>query len=484
MSAPKLMKQNGFYEFGPYRLDAVQRVLYRNEQPVLITPKALEVLLVLVRSSGQVVSKDELMSEVWPGTFVEPNNLAFNISLLRKALGENGDERGYIETVPKRGYRFVASVKAPSAANGNIWPPDTVELASKVKPWHSSVPPRIFAILASAAVLIVIAIAAIVWIRSEHAANSPAPKIRQLTTNTAENPVEHSVISPDGKYLAYGDSAGIQIRLIETGESHLLPMPPSLSSGDLWFPVAWSPDGSRLVANSITSKTNSAWSVSIIGGGASLLGENVLARSVSPDGSLIAFLKANESEPENAINHHLIKGAEIWAIGFHGENARRILAGNPRTYIGSVAWSPSGERIAFQRFYLEGGESVRYRIETVDIARGALATVFEKTHYSNYGMDHVFPEDILWLSDGRIVFAVREPAPRIRDSNLWAVKMDEASGRPLADPARLTGIAGFHMEGLSAAADRKRIVFESSLDQSYVYVAEIPPVTKCPAGGG
>ena len=252
MSARKLMKQNGFYEFGPYRLDAVQRVLYRNEQPVLVTPKALEVLLVLVRSSGQVVSKDELMSEAWPGTFVEPNNLAFNISLLRKALGENGDERGYIETVPKRGYRFVASVKAPSVANGNNWPPDTVKLAAKAKPWHSSVPSPIFAIMASAAVLIAIVIAAISWIRSEHA-NSPAPKIRQLTTNTAENPVEHSVISPDGKYLAYGDSAGIQIRLIETGESHLLPTPPSLSSGDLWFPVAWSPDGSRLVANSITS---------------------------------------------------------------------------------------------------------------------------------------------------------------------------------------------------------------------------------------
>lgn len=483
MSAHKYTEQNGLYEFGPYRLDSVQRVLHRNEQPVLITPKALEVLVVLVRSSGQVVSKDELMSEVWPDTFVEPNNLAFNISLLRKALGENGDERGYIETVPKRGYRFAATVKTLSASNGNGRQADLVERASKARASRSSFPSRILTILASVAALTAISIGAMFWMRGERAANAPGPRIRQLTTNAAENPVEHSVISPDGKYLAYGDSAGIQIRLIDTGETHLLPMPPSLSNGDLWFPVAWSPDGSRLVANSITAKNNAAWSVSVIGGGASLLGENVLARSVSPDGSRIAFLKANASESENALNRHLMKGAEIWVMGFHGENARRILSGDPFTYIGSIVWSPSGRRIAFQKFYLQGGQSVIYRIETIALAGGAVSTITEATQHRNfYAIDHTLPEDLLWLSDGRVVYAVREPSPTIRDSNLWTVRVDEGSGRRLGDPARLTAVAGFHMEGLSAAADGKRIVFESSLDQTYVYVAEISTSDKLSSG--
>jgi eukaryotic-like serine/threonine-protein kinase len=81
---------NGIYQFGPFQLDACERALQRAGQPVLITPKALEVLLVLVRRRGNVVPKEELMREVWPGTFVEPNNLAFNISLLRKALSEDG----------------------------------------------------------------------------------------------------------------------------------------------------------------------------------------------------------------------------------------------------------------------------------------------------------------------------------------------------------------------------------------------------------
>jgi DNA-binding winged helix-turn-helix (wHTH) protein/Tol biopolymer transport system component len=471
------MEQNGVYEFGPYQLDAVQRVLHRDGKPVLITPKAFEVLLALVKGNGQVISKEELMSEVWPSTFVEPNNLAFNISLLRKALGENGQEqgqeRGYIETVPKRGYRFVATVTAFPAANGNGRPSSTAEFVSKAKPSRSLFSGRILGILAAITVLIALGTGTMFWVRREQGANSPVPGIRQLTTNTDDNPIENAVISPDGKYLAYGDSAGIQIRLIDTGESHLFPMPPSLSGSDLWFPVAWSPDGSKLVANSITSKTTAAWSVSVIGGTARLLRDNVLARSISPDGSMIAFLKASADDSENAINHHLIKGAEIWVMGFHGENARKIVSGDPLAYIGSVAWSPSGGRIAFQRFHLEGGQSVNYRIETCSLAGGALATVFEKTHYRNYAMDHAFPEDFLWLSDGRIVYAVREPAPTIRDSNLWAVKVDEGSGRRLSDPARLTRIAGFHMEGLSASADRKRIVFESSTDQSYVYVADI-----------
>src|ERR1044071_1180001 len=99
------------YEFGPFHLDAHERVLRRDGQPVALTPKVFDTLLVLVERSGHVVAKDELMQRLWPDSFVEEGNLAFNISILRKALAESGGDTQFIETVPKRGYRFTASVR-------------------------------------------------------------------------------------------------------------------------------------------------------------------------------------------------------------------------------------------------------------------------------------------------------------------------------------------------------------------------------------
>src|SRR5712692_3903354 len=99
------------YEFDQFQLDAAERLLVLNGRPVQLTPKAFDTLVTLVRNSGHVVRKEELISEVWAYTFVDDNTLAQNISLLRKALGQNSDGQGYIETVPKRGYRFVAGVR-------------------------------------------------------------------------------------------------------------------------------------------------------------------------------------------------------------------------------------------------------------------------------------------------------------------------------------------------------------------------------------
>lgn len=106
-----------FYEFGPFRLDKVEQFLLRGNEVVALTPKLYEILLVLVENSGRLQPKDELMKLVWPDSHVEEGNLTRNISTLRKLLGEGGDDPKYIETVPKRGYRFVADVKHISGAN-------------------------------------------------------------------------------------------------------------------------------------------------------------------------------------------------------------------------------------------------------------------------------------------------------------------------------------------------------------------------------
>ena len=98
------------YQFGPFRLDVAEQQLLHDGHPLPLTPKVFDVLRVLVQHGGHLVEKERLLAEVWPDSFVEEGALSRSISILRKALGENGSEQKYIETVSKRGYRFVAPV--------------------------------------------------------------------------------------------------------------------------------------------------------------------------------------------------------------------------------------------------------------------------------------------------------------------------------------------------------------------------------------
>jgi len=100
-----------FYEFGQFRVEEGERLLLRNGEPVPLAPKVFDTLLALVKDRGHVIEKERLMKELWPDTFVEDSNLTYNISQLRKALGDGCAEERYIETVPRRGYRFTSPVR-------------------------------------------------------------------------------------------------------------------------------------------------------------------------------------------------------------------------------------------------------------------------------------------------------------------------------------------------------------------------------------
>src|SRR6266436_3645851 len=102
---------SGQYEFGAYRLEAQSRMLFRGGDHVALPPKVAELLIVLVQAAGRVLTREELLQRLWPDTVVEEGSLTSHISLLRKALGEGPKSQDFIETLPKRGYRFVASVK-------------------------------------------------------------------------------------------------------------------------------------------------------------------------------------------------------------------------------------------------------------------------------------------------------------------------------------------------------------------------------------
>lgn len=137
MSASTSKPERELYEFGPFRVDAEKEILLRAGEPVPLTPKTFQILLVLIRHNQQVVTKDDLMKTVWPDTFVEEANLSRNIFMLRKALGDSAQDR-YIVTVPGRGYRLSESVQLVPEQDVSLVAATHSKIEIKVKetrPW-------------------------------------------------------------------------------------------------------------------------------------------------------------------------------------------------------------------------------------------------------------------------------------------------------------------------------------------------------------
>src|SRR5215203_4269959 len=107
--------QNRIYTFGEFRLDTAEHALRHGDEQIPLTHKAIELLTLLVERRGQTVTKNELMDALWHDTYVDENNLAVTVMMLRKAFGERSFDKKFIETVPKRGYRFVADVEETTA---------------------------------------------------------------------------------------------------------------------------------------------------------------------------------------------------------------------------------------------------------------------------------------------------------------------------------------------------------------------------------
>jgi DNA-binding winged helix-turn-helix (wHTH) protein/tetratricopeptide (TPR) repeat protein len=152
-------KAKELYEFGPFRVDAEKEILLRAGEPIPLTPKTFQILLVLIRHSEEVVTKDDLMKTVWPDTFVEETNLTRNIFMLRKALGERPQDHRYVVTVPGRGYRLAEKVQVVPGEELNIVAANHSRVQVEVKetkPWGW---------IAAAAILVCV-VAASLWFAS------------------------------------------------------------------------------------------------------------------------------------------------------------------------------------------------------------------------------------------------------------------------------------------------------------------------------
>jgi Tol biopolymer transport system component/DNA-binding winged helix-turn-helix (wHTH) protein len=305
------------YRFGTFSLDLAEQRLLDHGRPVALTPKVFDVLRVLVENAGHLVEKEQLLREVWSDAFVEEANLSRTISVLRKALGETHSNR-YIETVPKRGYRFVAPVERATA-------PRTERCA--LPDWA---PSRSAAILAATIALFTVAAA----YRMFNGRDMPAEPVisrashRQLTfTGNEVTPT----LSPDGRFIAYVSwdrrHRQVVVQEVDGGARVEVFAAPEASA------LRWSPDGSELVFWARGQGLDGTYIASRSGGGARKVGDGWFVTCWSPDGSAIALA--------------LFGSQQIRFINRLGEHLRTISLQESRDWIFDLDWSPQHDRLLF-----------------------------------------------------------------------------------------------------------------------------------------
>jgi len=294
-------KTDRTFRFGPFELSEREGEVRRNGVRLKLQEQPFRVLVELVANSGKVVTREELQQKLWPAdTFVDFDvGLNTAIRKLRQALNDDADEPRYIETLARRGYKFVAPVADGAAAaqttSKDSPPGASVSLSSdganpstgeEIRPK----PRRWYWVLAASFTLALLIYGAFVTWRLTNTAPALATE-QQITANPPQAPINAAVVSLDGKYVAYADTTGVYIRHIDTGEVRPLQLPKGFNA----FPTGWFPDGTHLLLTSAGAAQGrpSLWKVSILGGSPQQLMENATEAAISPDGSKIAFLRGD-----------------------------------------------------------------------------------------------------------------------------------------------------------------------------------------------
>jgi eukaryotic-like serine/threonine-protein kinase len=266
---------------------------------------------------------------------------------------------------------------------------------------------------------------------------------RMLTHNSSENRAVAAAISPDGKFLAYGDPKGLHLTTIETGEVHDIALPDELQSRIGL--VQWAGDDENLLVNAGPA----LWSVSVFGGAPRKMRTDVGELAVSPSNSSLAFISSD--------------GHTIWVTGANGENPRKIVSAEPESYT-TIAWSPSGERIAY--IELPTGSFVGGKIKTVSLKGGEPKLAIDDDRLSSTDAPC-----LLWIPDGRLIFGVFDTNQP--EANLWDIRADTHSGQTSGAAVKLTNWTGFVPYDLSASKDGKRLTLLKTHNRDDVYIGEL-----------
>jgi DNA-binding winged helix-turn-helix (wHTH) protein/Tol biopolymer transport system component len=403
---------------------------------VKLQEQPFQLLVALLQRPGELVTREELRTNLWPAdTFVDfDHSLNAAVKRLRDALGDSADAPVFVETLARRGYRFIASIDSPAA------PSEIVITAAPEAPKTLSLRRWVAAV-----VLTFIAVSVLAWVVRRLSSQQTQVVERKLTANSSENSVDSAAVSPEGKYLAYTDNTGIYLKLIHTGETHPMPLPPNFSARvDGWFP-----DGSHILVTRKEEPRNlSLWSISVFGGSPRRLADDARAGSVSPDGSHIAFQRRDI-------------GREEWVMRSDGTE-QVMVAADRSSWVGSPKWSPDGSRIAYVRM----SQTYNARVSSVEVNE------WQKASARTVLSDAALGPSLWWLPSGLLVYTLGDEENQ-QGASLWMATPQE-SGKPLASSKRITRGIGW-INQVTGSADGRLLTFTRENTVSSVYIGALAP---------
>lgn len=462
-------RENLIFSFGEFSFDAAEKILWRGAEIVQIPPKSREVLGVLLENAERVLSKEDLMNLVWQDTFVEEANLSHHIAVLRKTLGDDKNGKRFIETIPRKGYRFVADLKHANDETAEIiihekTRTEIVEKAfiesddlaeKKNKELRGRENNRWFWTASGTFILILLAIGSFFAWRNFGTVKTDEPKTEvKIKRLTPDEDAYAPSISPDGESVVFGKLFNGQETLwrkkLQTGE--MTQLLPALSVGDEWGIVytRFSPDGKWVYYKKEFPDFNAAavYRIGANGGAPQKIAENVQTDfSISPDGKQIAFMR----DYRFLIVVDIESGAERVAAERNGDN--QVIHSR---WLNSAAWSPDGKRLVFCAGIAEENRYVRQLWE-VNLTTGAESRI-------------PAPEDfpvafqIEWLPDASGLIFTQMPD----DTNVQIWRIAYPSG----EMRRITNETDDYRD-MRLSADGKKIVAQKSLGNFNLWTAPI-----------
>lgn len=467
--------KNPAFQFDDVRVEAHSFRVWKAGRPVSVEPKAFEVLLYLIQNSGRLVNKKELLDAVWKEAFVTENALTREIAQLRKALGEDARKAKYIETVPTRGYRFIAELTDGSAAgSGTVTsgerggerdapmssPRHVDGRAGATKRFRQYVPS---VTVISLCVLSAAVVAILIWQSRKSSADNESLGVRKITQITASVGLDHyPSLSPDGSYVAYSsDQSGsfeIYLRQLAPGGREIQ----ITSDGQQNFQPAWSPDGQYVAYHSM--KRGGVWVVPALGGVARRVTDFGSRPAWSRDGERIAFQSAALTEVAG-VAAGALPPSTIWTIPARGGAAQQVTQrGAPSGGHGAPLWSPNGERIIFFVNDISLAE-----IWSVAAGGGELKRLAPNRQPFT---------DIVYSHDGKYAYGAGE---RGASYGLWRVPVSPA-GEPAGEFVKVEGSGATPIRHLSVSADGKKISYSTMSISSDIWSAPISPESNEAAG--
>ena len=472
---PKPSNQK-IYEFEGFRLDASHFLLYRDGQEIALTPKVVETLLVLVENEGQLLSKDELMERVWGDSIVEESNLSQNLFLLRKTLGKTADGKPFIETLRRRGYRFLPDVRIvkngksasnypvedgsargftriPSGSvNGRHYSNGTsprieyeipvVEPTTGERHSGSTFSSRPILIATAASILIVASLIVSGWYSINDRVSSDV-NLKRLTESGDRT---DAAISPDGISFAYvaekENTFSLRLKNISTESEVEIVGPSDAPLGNPRF----SPDGNFIYYFG----REGILQIPVFGGEARKIASNSWSNfSISPDGTLIAFPRGHPTENQSSI--------VVAATDGSGERIAATRTG-PDLYVGwgpAPAFAPDGEHVAVVTAVSSREEEMR--VAEIDLRNGVeremqIGAVWEYIEY------------IDWPSKNEMLVAGRRTGEA--KSQVWSVNL------PGGAAERLTNDFNEYLS-FTLSRDKSRIIAIQVVENLHLWVFDV-----------